>query len=113
VLCLKKSSKQPEKEEMEDLVYHMQQLFFSLTSTTNAAANEKQFSCPVQCFLAACSYNRDDTFKSPKGMTSMLAQWQFMLRATALLAADLSTKGGDSNSVFRYDRPSSLPNTTC
>ena len=93
---------QPTKAEIQDIVSHLQTLFFSL-ATNNAGANDKQFSCPVQCFIAACSYNEDDTFKQASSMTSMLAHWQFMLRATGLYGADLAAATDGPDTVLRFD----------
>ena len=87
-----------------------QKLFFSLVTNTAPAVADNQFSCPVQCFIAARSYNEDDTFKSPHSITSTLAQWQFLLRATGLYEAYLNAHNeGGSASILKYGCPQSLP----
>ena len=59
-------------KDLDDLVGHHQELFFSLVTDNTTGADDKQFHCPVQCFIAAYSYNEDDTFKLPAGMTPMV-----------------------------------------
>ena len=86
--------------EVESLVAQLQSLFFSLVTNTNSVVVDNQFSCPVQCFIAASSYNNDDTFKAPHSITSILAQWQFLLRATGLYGAHLFTKGSGNVSIL-------------
>lgn len=99
--CLEINRNQPTEDEMQDLIGHLQSLFFSLTTNPPTGARDKQFSCPVQCFIAACSYNEDDTFKLPSSMTSMLAHWQFLLRATGLYGADLAASDDGTDTVLR------------
>ena len=94
--------------ELESLVTQQQELFFSLVTNTNSTAADNQFACPVQCFIAAGSYNGDDTFKAPHSMTSILAQWQFLLRATGLYGAHLHTKAGGSMSILQCGHPQPL-----
>ena len=91
---------QSAQEELDDLVLCNQRLFFSLVMDNTTSADDNQFCCPVQCFIAACSYNEDDTFKCSNGMTSMLAQWQLLLQVTGLYAADLSVAVGITNSIL-------------
>jgi hypothetical protein len=87
-------------EATEELQRDLQSLLFACATDPDAQVHGETFSCPIQCFIAASSYNEDDTFKPPAGMTTILAQWQFLLRATALCEAKESPSGGDSGTMF-------------
>ena len=103
----------PTEDQAAECAGSLQKLFFSLVTNVTADTSDHQFSCPVQCFIAACSYNIDDTFKPSTSMTSMLAQWQFMLRATGLYAAHLDVVNQRAESILQYDFPAHSPDTTC
>jgi hypothetical protein len=69
------------------LINSLQEFFFLSVTNPNKGAEDKQFTCPVQVFLACFGYNEDDTFKMPSEVTSHLAGWQYLLRCTALFQA--------------------------
>jgi hypothetical protein len=69
------------------LLSSFQEYFFLSVTSSTKSAEDKQFACPVQVFLACFGYNKDDTFKMPSEVTSHLAGWQYLLRCTALFQA--------------------------
>ncbi|KAF9780644.1 hypothetical protein BJ322DRAFT_1112646 [Thelephora terrestris] len=91
-LCQRINRAQRPQDVTDDLVEGLQSLFFACVTRRSPDAEDKQFQCPVQCFIAAYSYNPDDTFKPPSSMTSLLANWQFLLRATAMYQACLVSR---------------------
>ena len=84
---------QRSQDVTDDLVEGLQSLFFACVTRRSPDAEDKQFCCPVQCFIATCNYNPDDTFKPPSSTTSLLANWQFLLQATAMYQACLVSRG--------------------
>jgi hypothetical protein len=86
----------------DDLVQGLQSLLFACVTRRRITAGDEQFHCPVQCFIASYSYNDDDTFKRPHSMTTLLANWQFLLRATALYEAKAAVSSGRSETMVVY-----------
>jgi hypothetical protein len=84
------------------LLREVQAFFFDCVTKRSPEAEDQQFSCPVQCYIAAYSFNKDNTFKLPHDLTSLLANWQYLLRATALYEAKLAHSDEKSGSMASY-----------
>lgn len=76
--------RQPDEEAA---IHKLQDLFFSATTDSVKESQENRFKCPIMAYIACFAYNTDDTFKAAPQVTSLLAQWQFLLRCTALYHA--------------------------
>lgn len=80
----------------QEAVVKLQDFFFSSVVDSVEESQQNRFKCPVSTYTACFAYNEDDTWKVAIQVTSMLAQWSFLLRATALFNAMLeSTRGGE------------------
>lgn len=84
------------------LIDLLQDFFFSCVTATVDVAADKKFSTPVQVYMACFGYRKDDTFKAPSEVTSVLAKWQFLLRATALYHAASLSERDSSVSAFEW-----------
>jgi hypothetical protein len=78
----------------------LQRYFFLTVTTKIVSAHEEKFACPVQVYLACFGYNEDDTFKAPSQVTSLLANWQYLLRCTALYEANRLVELEQAESAF-------------
>jgi hypothetical protein len=98
----KLTSEPPElAPELEAAVRRVQEFFFAAVTDTVKESQDDQFKCPVLAYIACYSYNGDDTFKIASQVTSMLAQWQFILRCTALYHGHMSAEADKSTSVIQ------------
>jgi len=78
--------------EEKKAVLKLQEFFFSAVVDSVAESQKNRFKCPVLTYTACFAYNEDDTWKLAPQVTSMLAQWSFLLRATALSYAIRESK---------------------
>lgn len=85
------------------LLNSFQEYFFLSVTSVVKNAQDTQFACPVEAFLACFGYNEDDTFKMPSEVTSHLAGWQYLLRCTALFEAVRLHNSGKAQSVLRWE----------
>ena len=92
--------KQRQPEETA-AIHKLQDLFFLATTDSVEESQQNRFKCPVLAYVACFAYNSDDTFKAAAQVTSPLAQWQFLLRCTALYHARTA-------SIERTDGPSAV-----
>lgn len=63
---------------------------------------DKKFSTSMQVFMACFGYKEDDTFKTPSEVTSVLAQWHFLLRCIALYYAAEASKKDKTTTAFEW-----------
>jgi len=75
-------------------VLKLQEFFYTSVTDSLRESVEDKFKCPVMTYAACFAYNEDDTFKVAHQVTSMLAQWSFLLRANALYYAKLKSENG-------------------
>jgi hypothetical protein len=87
--------------EEENAILKLQEFFFAAVTDSTQASQDNLFECPVQAYIACFAYNEDDTFKMASEITSMLAQWKYLLRCTALYHANLSFDAKRSTAVFQ------------
>lgn len=87
---------------LEGLVHLFQDFFFRCVTEMVKEAEDEKFKCPVQVFMACFAYNEDDTFKTPSEVTSVLAQWQYLLRCTALHHAATLAKKDETVSAIGW-----------
>jgi hypothetical protein len=73
----------------------LQRFFFTAMTGTIDGSTMDRFKCPALTYIACFAYNPDDTFKGASEVTSLLANWKFLLRSTALFEA--RTKHSDDN----------------
>lgn len=66
------------------LLLKLQKYFFLCVTATVKSLKDEKFQCPVHVYLACYGYNLDDTFKTPSEVTSQFANWEYLLRCTAL-----------------------------
>jgi len=92
--------KPPVKPVPISVIETLQEYFFLSVTTGIKNVEDEKFKCPVQVYLACYGYNEDDTFKVPSEITSQLANWQYLLRCTALFEATMLGNSGKTNSVF-------------
>ena len=85
--------------EVMGAVLQLQKFFFAAVTDSIEESQDNRYKCPVHSYIAYFAYNEDDTFKLAPQVTSLLAQWQFLLRCTALYSAHLSHKCGEAQSV--------------
>jgi len=94
-------SKPPAKPEVPTpLIRKLQEYFFLSVTTVIKSAKDEKFTCPVQVYLACYGYNDDDTFKAPSEITPQLANWQYLLRCTALFQANRLVELEQADSVL-------------
>lgn len=86
--------------EKEAAVHALQNFFFSAITDSLEESTADRFKCPVLAYVACFAYNVDDTFKTADKITSLLANWLFLLRCTALYRAR-SIGGRNGPSVLR------------
>ena len=84
----------------QTLLNTLQEYFFLIVTRCAKAASDKRFTCPLQVYLACFGYNEDDTFKPPSQVTTLLANWQYLLRCTALYQASRLVELKKAGSVF-------------
>jgi len=90
------SSNGEDTPEEKHAIVKLQQFFFTAVVDSVQESQENRFRCPFLTYTACFAYNADDTFKTAPQVTSMLAQWSFLLRGNALYHAILkSEEGGD------------------
>lgn len=94
------SSKKSQELE-KNAVIKLQEFFFAAVTDSVKESQDDRFKCPVLTYIACFAYNKDDTFKLPSQVTSMLAQWEFLLRCTAIYHGHMSFKAKKSESVVR------------
>jgi len=70
-----------------DAALKLQEFFFSSVVDSVPESRENKFKCPVLAYTACFAYNEDDTWKLAPQVTSMLAQWSFLLRGTSIYHA--------------------------
>lgn len=70
--------------EEKNAMISLQDFFFSAVTESTDSREADKFTCPILTYIACFAYNDDDTFKVAPQITSMLAQWLFILRCTAL-----------------------------
>lgn len=97
----------PKPDVLASPVRELQEYFFLSVTSMVEVAKDKKFQCPVQVYLACFGYNNDDTFKTPSEVTSQLANWQYLLRCTALFQVNLLSKLEKVGSILTWV-PSSL-----
>ena len=61
--------------------------FFFLATGCSDSSGESRFKSNLYCFLAVSLLDEDGKFAEPKGMTSELANWKFLLRCTLMRSA--------------------------
>jgi len=84
----------------ESLLSSLQDFFFSSVTGIIKTPHDNKFTCPVQVYIACFGYKRDDTFKTAPELTSLLANWQYLLRCTALYQAHKLFEANAVGSVF-------------
>lgn len=87
--------------EVMEAVLQLQMFFFAAVTESVMESQDSRYKCPVLSYIACFAYNEDDTFKLAPQVTNLLAQWQFLLRCTALYSAHLSFESGQAQSVTR------------
>lgn len=90
----------PDTDVPKSLLDNLQEYFFLTVTTVIKSAHDEKFTCPVQVYLACFGYNEDDTFKLPSQLTSPLANWQYLLRCTALYEANRLVESRAVDSVL-------------
>lgn len=94
--------------EVMRAVLQLQKFFFAAVTDSVKESQDSRYKCPVLSYIACFAYNEDDTFKLAPQVTTLLAQWQFLLRCTALYSAHLSYECGGVQSVTRWVFPEVL-----
>jgi len=89
-------------EVPEQLIELLQDYFFTCVTGMVKEAMDETFATPVQAYMACFGYREDDTFKTPPEVTSVLAQWQYLLRCTALYHATARSKRDKTVSAFEW-----------
>lgn len=75
--------------EVQAAILRLQEFFFAAVTESVEESCDSRFKCPVLSFIACFAYNEDDTFKLAPRITTLLANWEFLLRCTALYNAHL------------------------
>ena len=83
------TGKKPKKllEGRLAVVRALQEFFFSAVTGMVDGSTANRFKCPVLTYVACFSYQPDNTFKTAWDITSLLANWKFLLRVTAIFKA--------------------------
>ena len=82
-------------------MHKLQTFFFAVITDSISESQDDRFKCPVEAYIACFAYNEDRTFKIASEITSMLAQWEFLIRCAVLFAGNLSAKDSRIESVAR------------
>ena len=84
----------------ESLLSSLQDFFFYSVTGIIKTPHDDKFTCPVQVYIACFGYKSDDTFKTAPELTSLLANWQYLLRCTALYQAHQLFEANEVGSVL-------------